>query len=991
MLTPYFEVDYLLPRTLLASLSLQMFHEVLMNNMFPADITLAASLSHFCDFRDSQELDLLKNVLEHVASQIIGSDMDMSLSSFNSAFRTYRTATDLLNNVIQIKETKVLFLAIEIYLTSLHNFQKISDKVEKPENHNYKHDDLWREYKHCRERIVHWLENDLFDNKEFKLWNAAFQLNLPEGGIKSSFTDFLNSRFRQTVKEKISPEKLVQIYCSHADTFEETVQEILSKAVLEAIESCSSFDWRKNKDGKSNLRLSELLSKVFEKEWGSKSLDNPIQDLEHALMWEPFHIYMELFCENQEAVNLNCQRIMAKFHGITKDLIEDLLQGSICVGSLRMLMSRKKQFRKIVPVIKISKPDTILKTLDGRHLELQAFENTYEIVQEFTHLCSKCKADTEPLKYQLKTVITGDINAVSLDTLVDTSILHQQRDLESYQPIIIAFKLLSPQNMQVVPDIVNCCQGSLFMKIWKKKGKEMKKNLGRKLSINEVFNYVWHQTLLDWKILCKKFVSGDLTFTEFNKWFKTRDPDELRKELMFLDSHRNTQWIDERLYQIKNFEILENCIYGAKVIIEVINEFDLKEKHFSQIFDISRVTNVEDTSMKRLDRGLLNTCSILKEITKERADCLHELVTCKSLVQWLQKTMKGGLKELQVFVDLASISAGEGDMEIAKVNCLHSATTGYAPLIFNLGQECDTEEFLKKCQDVWNDLDSNPQLPQKLRDTSRQIRWLKSVEEFHGAAEVTTLAQAEAINKRGVYQIGNLTRIPFVENPALSDVIDLQVRHKEGRTSKKDKYYRYEQLYDIQSRLMLVAGKAEQGKDDVERFMLILDSIVRLGSIYVKLRSDGCVLFSHWRIRIVCDPDSTVCAFVLFGSEEDSQAIRTRIDEKSNDVSLVIQELARFLEQCHNKWLEYIDQTRDIYFGLTYFTVDQMVILQKELVKVGSEAVPSPLVYSLLSAVKRGCTKDDLTIAVSSAKTNAIKTVTKGTKSRHIQGGELMH
>lgn len=166
---------------------------------------------------------------------------------------------------------------------------------------------------------------------------------------------------------------------------------------------------------------------------------------------------------------------------------------------------------------------------------------------------------------------------------------------------------------------------------------------------------------------------------------------------------------------------------------------------------------------------------------------------------------------------------------------------------------------------------------------------------------------------------------------------------------------------------------------------------MRLGSIYVKLISDGCVLFSHWRIRIVCDPDSTVCAFVLFGSDEDSQAIRTSIDEKINDVSLVIQELARFLEQCHNKWLDYIDQTRDKYFGLTYFTIDQMVMLQKELVKVGSEAVPSPLVYSLLSAVKRGCTKDDLTIAVSSAKTNAIKTVTKGTKSRHIKGGELMH
>lgn len=158
---------------------------------------------------------------------------------------------------------------------------------------------------------------------------------------------------------------------------------------------------------------------------------------------------------------------------------------------------------------------------------------------------------------------------------------------------------------------------------------------------------------------------------------------------------------------------------------------------------------------------------------------------------------------------------------------------------------------------------------------------------------------------------------------------------------------------------------------------------MRLGSIYVKLISDGCVLFSHWRIRIICNTDSTVCAFILFGSDQESQAIKTRTDEKNKDVSLVIQQLARFLEQCHNKWLDYIDQTRDEYFCLTHFTVDQMVILQKELVKVGSEAVPSPLVYSLLSAVKRGCTKDDLTKAVSSAKTNAIKTVTKGKQLKH--------
>ncbi len=53
-------------------------------------------------------------------------------------------------------------------------------------------------------------------------------------------------------------------------------------------------------------------------------------------------------------------------------------------------------------------------------------------------------------------------------------------------------------------------------------------------------------------------------------------------------------------------------------------------------------------------------------------------------------------------------------MEIAKVNCLHSATTGYAPLIFNLEKECDSKMFLEKCQEVWKELDANPNLPEKL-------------------------------------------------------------------------------------------------------------------------------------------------------------------------------------------------------------------------------------------------------------------------------------
>ena len=65
-------------------------------------------------------------------------------------------------------------------------------------------------------------------------------------------------------------------------------------------------------------------------------------------------------------------------------------------------------------------------------------------------------------------------------------------------------------------------------------------------------------------------------------------------------------------------------------------------------------------------------------------------------------------------MDLASISAGEGAMEVDKVKCLHAATTGYAPLIFNLDSNCNYEKFLEKCKDVWRELEADPGLPKKL-------------------------------------------------------------------------------------------------------------------------------------------------------------------------------------------------------------------------------------------------------------------------------------
>ena len=63
-------------------------------------------------------------------------------------------------------------------------------------------------------------------------------------------------------------------------------------------------------------------------------------------------------------------------------------------------------------------------------------------------------------------------------------------------------------------------------------------------------------------------------------------------------------------------------------------------------------------------------------------------------------------------MDLAIISAGE--TETARITCLHTSCLGFAPLIFDLKSSFGFDELIKTCAPVWNAVDADPSLPQKL-------------------------------------------------------------------------------------------------------------------------------------------------------------------------------------------------------------------------------------------------------------------------------------
>ena len=71
-------------------------------------------------------------------------------------------------------------------------------------------------------------------------------------------------------------------------------------------------------------------------------------------------------------------------------------------------------------------------------------------------------------------------------------------------------------------------------------------------------------------------------------------------------------------------------------------------------------------------------------------------------------------QELKVFVDLAMISAGEDDMAIDNISCMHTSCLGFGSLIFGYTPDHGFKEIMRLCEPVWQAVDVNPSIKEKL-------------------------------------------------------------------------------------------------------------------------------------------------------------------------------------------------------------------------------------------------------------------------------------
>ena len=98
------------------------------------------------------------------------------------------------------------------------------------------------------------------------------------------------------------------------------------------------------------------------------------------------------------------------------------------------------------------------------------------------------------------------------------------------------------------------------------------------------------------------------------------------------------------------------------------------------------------------------------------------------------------------------------------------------------------------------------------------MEWLKGVETSHGSVAKSSLLDAQAINESGIYRVGCPSKDGSfcTEKLTVDKVIQLSVPQE---NCGEHKYYSLDDLKDLQSKLMLIAAKASQGKEEVDRFV----------------------------------------------------------------------------------------------------------------------------------------------------------------------------
>jgi hypothetical protein len=351
----------------------------------------------------------------------------------------------------------------------------------------------------------------------------------------------------------------------------------------------------------------------------------------------------------------------------------------------------------------------------------------------------------------------------------------------------------------------------------------------------------------------------EITISEVQDYFEDIcKKKHLHEELNVLEMTRNDKrdWVKgaelsiNRLFTIKQYEEVANAI---KIATEVLG----RETPFEIVENILRATQggagFQDQPLRIISAELIKAGETFSAWTKEQIKTLNNLNLSGKILKWLKDNIKDR-GDLKTFYELATISAGESDLEVDKVSNFYQSVNGYAPLILDLSVEkCSFDEFITSCQAVFVALDRDDKIAEKLVDSNRNLEWIKACKDQQGSVEQTSLTMVAKINQTGIYEISmpSQNSSPSTNMKTIDNCIRMSYQKVANQSAGEIVMTELslEELRELRSKLMLITAGTD-GKKDVDRFAKILSLVELVTKHFIALINAGCHLFLHWKLQV---------------------------------------------------------------------------------------------------------------------------------------------
>ncbi|KAK6320904.1 hypothetical protein J4Q44_G00078800 [Coregonus suidteri] len=817
---------------------------------------------------------------------------------------------------------------------------------------------------------------------ETKVWNKLISLKIGS----EEFTQYWRNAFLKDFEGKLKQETSmhqIEIYINKIEEVSGTLpflKNSLEKCALEAVTViCQGSSQEALFERLKKLDFSKfqrLLSSIVMKSWpqtaNGEYLEGEECVVEHLLNWSMAKSVFQVQGGNLKMIDHltdDAKERMVVASSAFSSVSDKVINGNIQMKTLSKVLSKKTTFIELLKIDGLCedgrcKDDTTMKRLlRFREEEMEAVYSDKKMVEGLVIVCLRLQ---EHLKVDVKELELKNQENIDQMTLDEFMEVHRLDGRTSDVTGVVTYFNFCNVTRQMAFELNAIRESFIFAMCLENQAKKLSHNHidtdeteqpEREIEVytlDVIHRKIFQGCYDNYQRIYESLKSGTLSLEEVDRIFEAyKDKyDEMKNDLEIMcriNLSDDRRWIRRRIEQIQQYHDLHLALDSAKVIMDV-RETICPQGDFKVLQSLLDVSNADfkEKSLNHIDDNLMETKKVLEDITEPRRLCLQELGLWGNFVKWVKEALED-INELKVFVDLASISAGENDLDVDRVACFHDAVLGYSSMLYGLPQDADFNSFKEALTKLWRALGSDSNIPKKLRDTARHLEWLKTVKDSHGSVELSSLSLATSINTRGIYIISAHNQ----KKLSLDTALKLQIPEQQEEGQMRN--YSLEDLRDLQNKLMLMSGKGEQSQSEVDHFTEVFDSVQRLAVAFVDLYAAGNPLFRCWEAKIHCNMESDTCIIMDFNLGN----ILRKIMVEGNAVAHLT-DLCRKIEMCLDDWNRFIDKQRSQHYYLNYYTAEQIVYLCNVLTEKNLNKKLEEKVLMMLSFIKPDCSVSEV-------------------------------